>query len=113
MGMTGLETALSVVQKTLVDTGMIDWSTVARITSRRPSEILRLRDQGGALEAGAPANITLWNPAGETPVNPETHVSKGRNSPYKGMSLPGSVSATFYRGHPVVLDGELNSPLSS
>ncbi|PZP26520.1 MAG: dihydroorotase [Kocuria rhizophila] len=113
MGMTGLETALSVVQKTLVDTGMIDWSTVARITSRRPSEILRLRDQGGALEAGAPANITLWNPAGETPVNPETHVSKGRNSPYKGMPLPGSVTATFYRGHPVVLDGQLNTPLSA
>ena len=111
MGMTGLETALSVVQKTLVDTGMIDWATVATITSRRPSEILGLSDQGGALEAGAAANITLWDPVGETLVNPETHVSKGRNSPYKGMPLPGRVSATFYRGHPVVLDGQLNTPL--
>ncbi|MBD2765444.1 dihydroorotase [Kocuria sp. cx-455] len=111
MGMTGLETALSVVQKTLVDTGMIDWATVAKIASRRPSEILGLPDQGGALEAGAAANITLWDPAGETPVNPQTHVSKGRNSPYRGMPLPGRVSATFYRGHPVVLDGQLTTPL--
>lgn len=110
MGMTGLETALSVVQHALVDTGLMDWEGVARITSHKPSEILRLEDQGTRFAPGDAANITLWDPSGETPVDPSTHASKGRNSPFKGMSLPGSVRATFHHGHPVVLDGQLNTP---
>lgn len=43
-------------------------------------------------------------------MDPEAHASKGRNSPYRGLTLPGSVRATLLRGHPVVLDGELSSP---
>lgn len=111
-GMTGLETALSVVQQTLVDTGLVGWERVAQIMSHRSAEILGLTDQGQRLEAGAPANIVLWDPQGATPVDPGTHASKGRNSPYRGMTLPGGVRATFYRGHPVVLDGELSTPLA-
>jgi dihydroorotase len=34
----------------------------------------------------------------------------GRNSPFKGKELPGSVVATFFKGHPTVLDGRLNTP---
>ncbi|MBS6031302.1 MAG: dihydroorotase [Kocuria rhizophila] len=111
-GMTGLETALAVVQQTLVDTGLMGWERVAQIMSHRPAEILGLSDQGQKLEPGAPANIVLWNPEGSTTVDPASHVSKGRNSPYRGMNLPGAVRATFYRGHPVVLDGELTTPLA-
>ena len=111
-GMTGLETALAVVQQTLVDTGLMGWERVAQIMSHRPAEILGLSDQGQKLEPGAPANIVLWTPEGSTTVDPASHVSKGRNSPYRGMNLPGAVRATFYRGHPVVLDGELTTPLA-
>lgn len=111
-GMTGLETALAVVQQTLVDTGLMGWERVAQIMSHRPAEILGLSDQGQKLEPGAPANIVLWNPEGSTTVDPASHVSKGRNSPYRGMNLPGAVRATFYCGHPVVLDGELTTPLA-
>ena len=34
----------------------------------------------------------------------------GRNSPFRGMELPGKVVATFFKGHPTVLDGKLNTP---
>jgi dihydroorotase len=34
----------------------------------------------------------------------------GRNSPFKGMELPGKVVATFFKGHPTVLGGALNTP---
>lgn len=111
-GMTGLETALAVVQSTLVDTGLIGWERVAQIMSRTPARILGLTDQGQELAPGATANIVLWDPSGQTPVDPATHASKGRNSPYRGMTLPGGVRATFYRGHPVVRDGEPATPLS-
>lgn len=111
-GMTGLETALAVVQSTLVDTGLIGWERVAQIMSRTPARILGLTDQGQELAPGATANIVLWDPSGQTPVDPSTHASKGRNSPYRGMTLPGGVRATFYRGHPVVRDGEPATPLT-
>jgi dihydroorotase len=34
----------------------------------------------------------------------------GRNSPFAGRELPGKVVATFFKGHPTVLSGELNTP---
>ena len=37
MGMVGLETALSVVQHTMVDTGLLDWAGVADRMSFRPA----------------------------------------------------------------------------
>ncbi|ALB03111.1 dihydroorotase [Kocuria palustris] len=109
-GMTGLETALSIAQHTLVDTGLLTWADVARVLSETPARIGGLGDQGRPLAEGEPANIVLFDPAAETVVDPEAHASKGRNSPYRGLTLPGSVRATLLRGHPVVLDGELSSP---
>ena len=54
-GMTGLETALAVVQSTLVDTGLIGWERVAQIMSRTPARILGLTGQGQELAPGATA----------------------------------------------------------
>lgn len=110
MGMTGLETALSVVQHTMVETGLIGWDDVARITSMTPAAIGRLQDQGRPLAAGEPANLILVDPAARWTVKPEEMATKGRNSPFAGMELPGSVRATFFHGHPTVLDGALNTP---
>jgi dihydroorotase len=43
-------------------------------------------------------------------VDPSTMATMGRNSPFRGMELPGKVVATFFKGHPTVLDGKLNTP---
>jgi dihydroorotase len=40
-------------------------------------------------------------------VDPVTHASKSRNSPFAGMALPGRVHATFLRGTATVLDGKV------
>ena len=110
MGMTGLETALSVVQHTMVDTGLMDWKGVARVTSHAPAVVGRLSGQGRPLAVGEPAHLVLVDPTARWIVDPSTMATKGRNSPFAGTELPGSVRATFYRGHPTVLDGELNTP---
>ena len=44
------------------------------------------------------------------PVDPAAHASKSRNTPFRGVALPGQVVATFLRGHPTVLDGKLTNP---
>ncbi|MBA2446135.1 MAG: dihydroorotase [Nocardioidaceae bacterium] len=107
MGMLGLETALSVVQLTMVDTGLLDWAAVADRMSVRPARIGRVGDHGQPIEVGAPANLVLYDPAATRVVEPTTLQSLSRNTPYRGMDLPGSVVATFLRGRATVLDGQL------
>jgi dihydroorotase len=112
-GMTGLETALRVVQLAMVDTGLLDWAGVADRMSARPARIGRVADHGKPIAAGSPANITLYDAAAPyTAVDPASHVSKSRNSPFAGMALPGSVYATFLRGVPTVLEGKAMDPTS-
>ncbi|MFV2176379.1 dihydroorotase [Actinomadura sp. LOL_016] len=107
MGMIGLETALPVVQEAMVDTGLLDWAGVADRMSYRPARIGRLSGQGRPLEAGSPANITLYDPSPRRAVEPSAMTSKSRNTPFAGLELPGRVMATFLRGEPTVLEGKL------
>lgn len=106
-GMVGLETALPVVQQAMVETGLLDWAGVADRMSRRPARIGRVPGQGQPLEPGNPANITLIEPEARATVDPAAFLSKGRNTPFVGMDVPGRVMATFLRGEPTVLDGKV------
>jgi dihydroorotase len=107
MGMLGLETALSVVQLAMVDSGLLDWAGVADRMSVRPAAIGRVDDHGAPLDVGAPANLVLVDPAAKRVVDPLESASMSRNTPFRGMELPGSVVATFLRGRATVLDGKL------
>ena len=105
-GMTGLETALSVVQATMVDTGRMTWADVARVLSSEPARIGRVTDtQGRPLAVGEPANVVLYDPRARRTVDPATQATRSGNTPYRGMELPGRVVATFLRGRATVLDG--------
>ncbi|MDN4175657.1 dihydroorotase [Nocardioides sp. SOB77] len=106
-GMLGLETALSIVQETMVDAGLLDWAGVAERMSYAPARIGRVADHGQPLEPGSPANVVLYDPSVRRPVDPAGSASLSRNTPYRGMELPGRVVATFLRGRPTVLDGAL------
>jgi dihydroorotase len=109
-GMTGLETVLSVVQQTMVDTGRFTWADVARVLSVTPARIGRVPDQGRPIAVGEPANLVLVDPAARRVVVPEEQASKSTNSPLRGRELPGRVVATFLRGRATVFDGQ---PLSA
>ncbi|MFC1440004.1 dihydroorotase [Streptacidiphilus sp. N1-10] len=107
MGMVGLETALSVVQQTMVETGLMGWADVADRMSRRPAAIGGLTGQGRPVSVDEPANLVLVDPAYRGAVNPDSFATRSRNTPYRGRDLPGRVVATFLRGRATVLDGEL------
>jgi len=106
-GMLGLETALSIVQETMVDPGLLDWAGVAERMSHAPARIGRVADHGRSLEVGQPANLVLYDPAVRRVVEASESASLSRNTPYAGMELPGQVVATFLRGRATVLDGKL------
>jgi len=104
-GMVGLESALSVVHASMVATGLLDWNDVARVLSATPARIGRITGQGASIEAGAPAEVVLYDTAATRPFGTAALAGKGVNSPYLGLELPGRVVATFHRGYATVLDG--------
>ena len=108
MGMIGLETALGIVQKTMVDSGLMSWADVALRMSHLPAKIGLVDDaHGRTLSVGEPANITLVNPASAWTVEPHKTASRSNNSPFGGVELPGQVVATFLRGRPTHLNAQL------
>ena len=107
MGMLGLETALSVLQHTMVEPGLLDWAGLAERMSRRPAAIGRLSGQGRPVAAGEPANLLLLDPDYRGTVNPAGFASRSRNTPYEGREVPGRVTHTWLRGRATLVDGNL------
>jgi dihydroorotase len=106
-GMTGLESALAVVNETMVVTGLMDWAQVADRMSTAPARIARLTGQGRPIAEGEPAHLVVFQPSRAVTVDPAATASASRNTPYAGRTLTGKVMATFYGGRPTVLEGEL------
>jgi dihydroorotase len=107
-GMLGLETALSIVQLAMVDSGLMTWAQVAERMSHAPARIGRVDHlHGEPVSVGAWANLCLVDPTALSVHDPSRSASLSSNDPYAGLELPGRVVATFLRGRPTVLDGEL------
>ena len=109
-GMVGLESALSVVQASVVDTGLLNFADVARVLSTAPARIGLLDGYDTPFAIGSPANFTLYDPTASTVFTTEHLHGKSVNSPYLGRELPGRIVTTVHRGRPTVLDGRLLEP---
>ena len=104
-GMLGLEVALSVVQKALIEPGHLDWSGVARVLSQTPAHIGGLAGYDNPLTVGAPAHLTLVDPAALKDV--QMRYTRSGNNPYGHLQLPGEVRHTFFRGVHTLADGRI------
>lgn len=108
-GMLGLETALSIVQKTMVDTGLMDWNTVATRMSYAPAQIGGYEGQGQGVEIGASANLVIYDAAASWRVDRDLLLSNSSNTPYHGVELPGVVTHTFFKGSLTIDGGQLSA----
>jgi dihydroorotase len=88
-GITGLETALPSLYERLVRPGKLPWDVLVRAFSETPRRILGMEAPG--FREGESADFVVFNPAGQTKVDPETMASKSRNTPFIGKSLTGAV----------------------
>lgn len=105
-GMLGLETAASIVQSVLIDSGESDWTRFAEVMSTKPSQISGIEGQGQGIKVGAPANLALIDPQAKREIH-GGGASKSANQPFEGMTLPGAVVHTVFRGVFTVRDGKL------
>lgn len=106
-GMVGLESALPVLQTTMIETGMLTWEQLAGVISSAPAAIGRLDGYADPLTEGAPANVTLIDPTARRTWSTSDLRGRSTNTPYTGLELAGAIVATVHGGVPTVLDGEL------
>jgi dihydroorotase len=103
--MVGLETALSVVQQACVETGLLDWSGVARVMSTAPAAIGSEPGYDAPLETGSPAHVVLVDPSARRVVDVSHLHGRSTNSPFLGLELPGRVVHVWHGGRRTVTDG--------
>ena len=108
-GMLGLETALSIVQKTMVDTGLMNWIQVADRMSVAPARIGGYENHGQPLVVGSIANLVVINPTLKWTVDRDLVLSKSSNTPYHGHELPGVITHTFFKGAATYSNGTVAS----
>jgi len=104
-GMVGLETALSIVQLTMVETGLLDWAGVARVMSAAPAIIGGVSDVAGEIAVGRPADLALVDTSARSVFSVDQLAGASINSPYLGLELPGRVVHTVRHGYFTVRDG--------
>ena len=100
-GMVGLETALSVVIKTMIESKLMSWSDLVNRMSTRPAEIAGYKNQGKQIAEGIEANLVILDPALSWTVNRNELRSKSKNTPFNMMSFPGVITDVFYAGKQV------------
>ena len=101
-GVVGLETLLATVITGLVEPGIVSLERAIELMTAAPARILGL--EAGLLEEGGPADVTVFDPNAEWTVDPSVFASKGRNTPFAGMTLRGKVRATICSGKVVYKD---------
>ncbi|MDA4894153.1 dihydroorotase [Streptomyces sp. MS2A] len=104
-GMVGLESALRVVHQSMVATGLLDWTDVARVLSTAPARIGSLAGHGTPIAVGEPAEFTLYDADAGGEFTTADLRGQSVNSPYLGRDLPGSVRWTVHRGYETLADG--------
>jgi dihydroorotase len=106
-GMVGLETALSVVVKSMIETKLMSWSDLVDRMSIAPARIAGYSNHGRNIAVGAPANLTIIDTSSNWIVDRNRLASKSKNTPFQAMSLPARVLHTFFNGNLVLKDSEL------
>jgi dihydroorotase len=94
-GIVGLETALPLTLRLVQENVLPLTAAIARLTSG-PAKALNL--PGGTLAAGAPADVTVIDPALEWTVDAQKLNSKSKNTPFDGWKMKGAAVVTIVGG---------------
>jgi dihydroorotase len=108
-GMTGLETALSVVATVMLKNDQMNWSDIARVMSETPAKIGQLSDHGRPIKENEIANLCVIDPNLEWTVDANQTHSLSKNNPYHGLKLRSKVIHTIHKGKFTFKSGEIVS----
>ena len=97
-GMTGLETAYSVLNTTLPDTSQEQWIKLLSINPRKIFDLETI-----VVQEGGKACLTLFDPVAKWKFDPQQGKSRSRNTAFSGIELTGKV-AGIINGTNIVLN---------
>ena len=100
-GIIGLETALGLAIRELVEPGLLSLPDLVARMSTAPARAFHL--PGGTLAVGAPADVVVFDPARRWKVEKEGLRSLSANTPFLGETLVGQADLTVVGGR-IVFD---------
>lgn len=102
-GFSGLETSLAAVLTHTYKTGILTLGEIVSLMSTRPAQLLGV--EGGVLEVGKAADITVFSTDEAWTVDRNRFYTKGKTSPFDGMTLTGRAKLTVVDGDVVMKEG--------
>jgi dihydroorotase len=97
-GIIGLECALPLYIKALIESETIDYSTMIAMMTINGARLVRMEDRLGHLSPGANADVTVIDPRESWTIDVNEFKSKGRNCPFDGWKVTGRAVATVVGG---------------
>ncbi|MCD6231745.1 dihydroorotase [Candidatus Aerophobetes bacterium] len=95
-GIIGLETALSLVIRELVEKNILSLTQALAKLTINPARILKI--DRGRIKEGTKANLVIFDLNKSWVVRKENFLSRSSNSPFIGWRLPGVVEYTIFEG---------------
>ena len=83
----------------------ITW--LARVLAENPARIFGLYPRKGAIRVGADADLTIWDPEGETAIQAIHHLGVAGFTPYEGWRVRGRPWMSLVRGQIMLNEGRL------
>jgi len=100
-GIIGLEPALALYVKALIEPGVVDWPRLVELLTVNPAELCGLTGKG-RLSAGADADVTIIDPAASWTVDPKRFAGRSRNCPFAGWTVTGRATGVIVGGRVVL-----------
>jgi len=95
-GISGIETALALVNTNLVKEKIIDYKELLKLMYENPINLFDLDKKG--IKENQLADLIVFDPDKEWEVKTEEFKSKGKNTPFSGDKLLGKTEITFSNG---------------
>jgi len=96
-GIIGLEGALPLYAKALIETETIDWSHMLAMMTCNSAQLCNLHSKG-TLSIGADADVTIIDPKQEWTIDANEFKSKSRNCPFHGWKVTSRPITTIVGG---------------
>jgi dihydroorotase len=102
-GIIGVECALPLYVRALIDDGVIDWQRLIAMMTIEPARLCGFdRRPGleslGTLRVGGLADVTVIDPGAEWTIRVEHFASRSRNCPFDGWTVRGRATHTIVGG---------------
>ncbi len=95
-GIAGLECALALYIKALIEPKILDWPGLIRLLTEKPAKIIGV--DKGTMTKGKQGDVTIIDPDAEYKIDVRRFRSKSRNCPYDGWKVKGRVVTTIVGG---------------